>query len=203
MNFIIARFSKDNFWNLGVFTGILLAVFVAEQNGSIVLLISAFTLVPYLLTRPNKVRYLEDGTCVNSEGQELSNRASCVIFGIIVLSIIFNAFGRATGLLDFLCDVPEVMRAPTFVGCIIFWPFVYVIIKNYPISILFNVDSWVENRSGSVTGFIRHSSSDPTLHHLPIGNSYTYSSSKNDLITSPVYSHLPQNVYHRNHSNRY
>lgn len=198
MNFIISRFSKDNFWNIAVYFGILLTVFVAEQYESVLLFVIAFTIVPYILTRFNKVRYLKDGTCVNSQGEDLSGRAPRFIFVIIVLNIILMAFLNAYGYFGFLSNVPQCCTLAVFTGCIIFWPFAYFIFKNCPISALLNADSWQISRAASASH-----ASDPTLRHRPMTSSHDHSSSRNDFITSPTYSHLPQNVYHSIHNRRY
>ncbi len=201
MNFIIARFSRDNFWNLIVYFGVLLTVCISVQIDSMCCLISAFTVAPYILTRFNKIRYLENGACVNSRGNDLSNRLPLLILPIIILNFILCVFGDVAGLFGFLSKIPQPFKFTAFIGCIMLWPMLYFIIKNCPISILFNVESWFGNSSGSASGFIRSSESHSALHHRPMNNSQAYSSSSNDFITSPVYSYLPQNVYHNSHHN--
>lgn len=202
MNFIISRFSKDNFWNLIVYFGIVLTVLVAEQNGSALLLISSFTVVPYILTRFNKVKYLANGTCTNSQGDDLSNKPAVLAFVIIMLNFILCVFGDVAGWLSFLSSIPQPFKFTAFTCCIMFCPFMYFIIANCPISILFNIDSWI-GRSSSASGHLNSSEAHSTLHNRPMNNVHAHSPSRNDLITNPSYSYLPQNVYHSNNSRHY
>lgn len=201
MNFITSRLNRDNFWNLVVYFGILLTVFISAQTQSLLGLTCAFTITPYILTRFNRVKYLEEGSCVNSQGQDLSNRAFVHIVNIIVSSVILAACLNAFDFFDFLLEMPQQFKFTALIGCVIFWPFVYFMFKNYPISILFNAAAWSRNVTISSSGSIN--SSDPTLGHRPMTSSHSHSSSRNDFITSPVYSYMPQNIYHGSHNRRY
>ena len=188
--------SKDNFWNLVVYFGIVLTVFAGEQLESATIFICAFTITPYILTRFNKVRYLEDGRCINSQGDDLSDRLPRALPLIIALDAMLVSF-KFFGL---IAKTPDGFKGTVALGIIALLPILYFIIKNCPISILFNLEALSRNRIGATSCSFKTNS---MLHTRPMNNSHAHSSSRNELITSPVYSHLPQNVYHSNHNRRY
>ncbi|WP_341753795.1 hypothetical protein [Candidatus Tisiphia endosymbiont of Dioctria rufipes] len=80
MNWIKSRLNKDNFWNLMFWRGICFSVFLSEQIadfsgiGGLVSLVLSLTLIPYILTRFNQVKYTDNKIFLNSQGEDLTNR---------------------------------------------------------------------------------------------------------------------------------
>jgi hypothetical protein len=196
MNFITSRLSKDNFWNLVVFLGILLTVAIAEHFSSALMFVLAFTAVPYLLTRFNKVKYLEDGTIVNSQGEDLNDRLPRALLLIIILDLILISY-KFFGL---IAKTPDGFKGTVALGIITFLPTLYFVIKNCPISILFNLTPFLCRRTIDASGI---SKDYMVISRRPMSSSHDHSASRNDLITNPIYGHLPQNIYHSNHNRRH
>ncbi len=133
MNIFSKLAKHDNFWNILIYIVMAIAAQISAEMHSAILLIASFTLVPYLLTKFNKVKYL-DGKFINAEGKDLSHHLPTKLPLVLILTIILCIY-----------TLPKVSSlAPEHFGwffimvTIGFIPFSYFVFINCPISLLFN-----------------------------------------------------------------
>ena len=193
---IKARLNKDNFWNLMFLTLPSFAVFIAQEvmnliPGGILLLLATLILSPYLVSRVNKVEYKDDMFHSTSTKRALCPYMPEAVGFVLWSTIPFTAFW-----ILFLHNKQPNLDENLAVYNIIFWfvPTIYFILKNYPISMIFNKTAWTKNDGTSVSD----SSSDNwrnNPHHF--SSAKKTSSFKESLITSPRYRYLSCNIFHK------
>ncbi|MDR0329142.1 MAG: hypothetical protein LBH99_00450 [Rickettsia sp.] len=140
-------------------------------------------LVPYLITRCNKVKYTKDKIFLNSEGQNLMNRLPKQLFWVIVLMFVVTVW--VGSMLDTQWqDVNNLISSILIIGTLLSVPTLYFIYKNCPISILFNKNAWQEEIIGMKAGAYNANYSTSTF------------SSNNIYYTGIEYRNSPSNMYY-------
>ncbi|MEI7999521.1 MAG: hypothetical protein WCH62_08465, partial [Candidatus Omnitrophota bacterium] len=189
--------NRDNFWNLMLWFGISFSwpviLFVGKpviDSGAWTFLLVILFVVPYLAAQGAKVSFDKEKGFLNKEGKSLKNvyprKFGMVIF-LTILSpvlILFLAGMLQSDILIFLVIgflLPLVLLTPTL----------YFIIKNCPITILFNKNAWCEE----VTG-MRQMTPEERARFDSISSKRSDDSNK--YRTSPAYRHLISNIHHRN-----
>jgi len=181
MNWLKARQNKDNFWNLMFWFGISFSFFLTMLlgellNNTVIDFILSWTtilIVPYLTTRFNKVIYTDDKIFLNSQGDPLTERLPKKLLWAIFSAIAVAAFTGSELDKNWL-GVSELIAFPLLVSVFIFVFTLYFIIKNCPISLLFNKNSWHESIIGmrpGITGSNNGISSQPWHQDISRSNS--------------------------------
>jgi len=145
-SFIEARLNKDNFWNLMFLTLPSIPIFVTQEiidliPGGIFLLIATLILSPYLVSRANKVEYKDNMFHSAATKRALGQYAPEATGFVLWSAIPFTAFWVL-----FLHNKQPNLDETLAVYNIIFWfvPTAYFILKNLPISIIFNKKAWAK-----------------------------------------------------------
>lgn len=189
-NFIKARLNRDNFWNLmlwfGMSLGWAIGVSISESPSTISTSIVWLTLlgVPYAVKKANKLSFDKEKGFFNKEGRSLKSSYPKNIFDIIILTFLlfplecFIGGGLSATLSLFL--LPLVL---------------YFILKNCPITILFYKNAWCEE----VTGMRQMTPEEAARFHSTGFKSHgeISRSSIPNYGSSPQYSYLSSNTYHR------
>lgn len=195
--FIKARLNKDNFWNLIflVFPIVLILMVQAIMDlipGGVILLFATLILSPYLISRVNKVEYKNEMFHSSSTKRILCPYMPEAVGFILWLSIPFTAFWVLL-----LHDKAKYLDENMAIYNAIFWfiPTIYSILKNLPISIIFNKTAWTKG-DGTTTDC--YSSSNTHWNYNSHHNSSIHSSTQlESMLTSPSYTGLSCNIYHR------
>ena len=178
--------TKDRIWNIVTFVSVIIALLIAEQTKSALLVVGSITLVPYICFRFNKVTYSAEGVFVSSNGEDLSARLPKRL-GMILCITLIAISATFTSLPNFL---PHRFIVPSFAMLIFIIPFLYFMVINCPISILCNKNSYQKEVSGIV----------------PSAHSSFYNSKERqvaiDRRCSASYSMLVGNAFHRDHKGR-
>ena len=196
MNFIKSLMSRDNFWNLIFWLGMILSASVVDlfKGFSLILavlfLVLTFTVTPYLLAKVNKVTYTNDKIFINKQGQVLNDRYPkqlVVVLGLsmLVSAQLFSTFSKTFPLLG--------NSMLGYIGTVFLCPILYFILKNCPVSILFNKHAWCEE----VTGIIKNDTNqafNPSSSSLKIIRSLYPSSRSSNLR----YKYLNSRIHRRN-----
>jgi hypothetical protein len=142
-NFIKARLNRDNFWNLmlwfGMSLGWCLTFSIDELYPTISLITFWITLlgVPYAVKKANKLSFDIENGFFNKEGRLLKTSYPKNILDIIILTFL---------LFPLECFIFEGMAGT--LSLFFLTPILYFILKNCPITILFNKNAWCEEVTG-------------------------------------------------------
>ena len=143
-DFIKARLNKDNFWNVMFLTLTSLVVFIAQLlmdtiPAGFLLLFVAIILSPYFIAKFNAVKYENNEFISSTTNRKLGQYAPKYLGFLIWCSIPFSAFW----VLLLHSKAPYLDENMALYNAI-FWfvPTMYFILKNLPISMLFNKKSW-------------------------------------------------------------
>lgn len=198
VGFIASRMNKDNFWNLVFWllpSGVIFLVqlLVDIVPGGNILLFASMILSPYLISKLNAVEYRNNEFHSNSTNRKLGTYAPKYLGFILWLAIPFTAFW-----ILLLHSKMRQLDENFAVYNLIFWfvPVMYFILRDLPISIVFNKITWTKG-DGTVSysssgGFY---SSNQYFH-----NKNTGPSTGNDSIAfvhDYAYRHLNCNIHHR------
>jgi hypothetical protein len=190
--------TKDNFWNLMFWVGMVFGAFISTQLMSIAdflglpMLIGTIICVPKLVNKYNKVTLIDENILLNSQGEKLNSKYPkkfAMIFLInipIAINLLF-----ATKDIQLLNDSPA-----AYIGIILFLPTLYFILINCPIAILFNAHAWTKE----VTGWeidpnappVKHNFSDSHNIHKP---SPLQEFARTNTITDPRYMGSGSNIF--------
>lgn len=191
-NFINVRLNKDNFWNLMFLILTSLIVFIAQQIMDIIpagflLLLAAITLSPYFIARFNAVKYEDNEFISSTTNRNLGQYAPKYLGFLIWCGIPFTVFW----VLLLHSKAPYLDENMALYNAI-FWfvPTMYFILKNLPISMIFNKKSWTGNGIKS---------------YGSINSKNNFSSNAFDASkrTSMNYDYLSDNMYHNSYLDRY
>lgn len=193
-DFIKARLNKDNFWNLMFLILPSIPVFIVQEAmdlipGGVFLLLATIILSPYLVSRSNKVEYKDDMFHSTSTKRALCPYMPEAIGFVLWSTIPFTAFWVL-----FLHNKKPSLDENLAVYNLIFWfvPTIYFILKNLPLTIIFNKTAWTKSNDA----FVMDSSSNnwrSNRSHF----SDMRSTQQESILTSPRYSSLSCNIYHR------
>ena len=199
-NFIKARLNRDNFWNLILWFGMSLGwpvtLFVGKpiiDTGAWMFLLVILFVVPYIAAQGAKVSFDKEKGFFNKEGESL--KASYPKeFGIILFLTILSP-----ALILFLVailqsDILIFLTIGFLVPLILLIPTLNFVIKNCPITILFNRNAWCKE-----TG-IRSMTPEEAARFNSAGFKSHGEISRSSIPnygSSPQYSYLSSNTYHR------
>ena len=200
--------TKDRLWNFVFWFGMSFGMAVtmsvskeqqAEYSLGTILIWATMICVPMIVRHFSKTTFIKKDTFVNSEGVIISKKQMPYSFSLAGMSGLGIAFIVAElffpkGKLGFASLLA--MYFSLFSGISL-----YFILKNCPISILFNRKFWTfEFKAG---GFARNSSHRASTGITNSMTDYYQSSSYNNSCGSydyqrysPSYSHLANNIYH-------
>ncbi|MDR0773926.1 MAG: hypothetical protein LBE72_01155, partial [Rickettsia sp.] len=134
------------------------------------------TLVPYILTRFNQVKYTDNKIFLNSQGEDLTNRLPKRLGVVFLVNIFFSAACISKNFNE--------LTISSIIGIALTLPILYCIYKNCPISILFNKNAWQEEIIGMKAGAYNANYSTSTF------------SSNNVYYTGIEYRNSPSNMYY-------
>ena len=144
--FIASRMNKDNFWNLMFLLLPSIPLFIAQTlmdfiPGGAFLLLVILILSPYLVSKANKVEYRDDMFRSTSTNRILCPYMPKATGFILWCSIPFTAF-----CILLLHAKARHLDENMALYNAIFWfvPTMYFILKNLPISIIFNKKAWTK-----------------------------------------------------------
>ena len=191
-NFINARLNRDNFWNLMFLALTSLVIFVAQLLMDIIpagflLLFAAIILSPYFISRFNVVKYENNEFISSKTNRKLGKYAPKYLGFLIWCGIPFSAFW----ILLLHSKAPYLDENMALYNAI-FWlvPTIYFILKNLPISMIFNKRAWVENSNAS------YSSINSNDH-------FSSNAVDDSKKTSMNYDYLSDNIYYNSYLDRY
>lgn len=189
--FIASRMNKDNFWNLMFWllpSGVIFLVqlLVDIVPGGNILLFASMILSPYLISKLNAVEYRNNEFHSNSTNRKLGTYDPKYLGFILWLAIPFSAFW-----ILLLHSKMRQLDENFAVYNLIFWfvPVMYFILRDLPISIIFNKITWTKG-----DGTVSSSGNSRNRHHFSTANTH---SRKESIVTSPRYRYLSCNIYHR------
>lgn len=183
--------SKDRFWNL-VFTfgmSIGLSASFATKNTldtnfklcSIIFYLTIFGM-PFLIWYFNRTTFKADKIFLNSEGRELDFDKD-VPLAAFVFSVIFAVILGA--FLDKYCGkMPDIIAETLIITSFCFIFSAFFIVKNCPISILFNLEC--------------RKMINATRSKITFPESKTHFTKSLNMTTDPRFAGLQSNIYHRN-----
>ena len=187
-NFIKARLNKDNFWNLMFLIFTSLIVFIAQLlmdfiPGGFLLLFAAIILSPYFVAKFNAVGYKNNEFISSTTNRKLGQYAPKYLGFLIWCAIPFTVFWS----LLIHSKAPYLDENMALYNAI-FWfvPTMYFILKNLPISMIFN-------KQARIQGENKHDSSYPSRNH---NNSKPLLGAER-MLTDPANKSFSGNIYHR------
>lgn len=148
------------------------------------------------MAKLNKVTY-EDGVFISKTGRDLSKNLPKHLFWVIVLMMPFT-IQSVFFIKSHIPFLHEKMFAYT--AAALFVPTMYFILKNCPISILFNKKALVPEVIGIEGGSYNHShSGSNSKHFTPPSGTYSNSSMSNprNLYSNPSYRSYSGNIFKR------
>ena len=176
-NFINARLNKDNLFNVLFFAVLAGGTAIAFATGIMILSWLAIAGSIWLVKRNSHISFDKQSL------QFTINNKKVKASGGELIIMLLASFG-ITALVGFILDGLNVKDSPFILGMMMslfaFIPVLYCIIRNLPIAVYFKKEAWT---SLELTG---GSSSSSSLF------------SDNRTRTSMDYSHLPENMWHRN-----
>jgi hypothetical protein len=191
-DFINARMNKDNFWNVMFLALTSLVIFIAQLLMDIIpagflLLFAAIILSPYCITRFNTVKYENNEFTSSTTNRKLGKYAPKYLGFLIWCAIPFSAFW----ILLLHSKAPYLDENMALYNAI-FWlvPTIYFILKNLPISMIFNKKSWTENGTASYSTM----NSD---------NNFSSNAFDDSTRTGMNYDYLPNNIWHSSYLDRH
>jgi hypothetical protein len=189
--FIASRMNKDNFWNLMFLILPSIPVFIAQEvmdfiPGGAFLLLAILILSPYLVSKANKVEYRDDMFRSTS-----TNRILCPYMPEAVGFILWLAIPFTT--LWVLYIKYPLLNKNLAVYNLVFWfvPTMYFILKNLPISIIFNKTAWTK---GDRNNQLYSSPNNHWNNNLFKANHFTH---PNNYYRDIRNSFSKGNIYHR------
>lgn len=189
---IFSKLAKyDNFWNVLIYLAMAIAAQISAEMYSATLLIAAFTLVPYLLSKCNKVQYIE-GKFINAKGKDLSKHLPKKLPLVFVLTIIFCIYTlpKVSSLAREHIDGVLIMLTIGFI------PFLYFIFINCPISLLFTGE--VNKLYGGTLTYDHHDFFHPRRDYFADERK-----AAQDRSSSASYSALAGNINYSNYQNTF
>lgn len=191
-DFINSRLNKDNFWNVMFLTLTSVIVFIAQLLMNIIpagflLLFTALALSPYFISKFNTVEYKNNEFISSATNRKLGQYAPKYLGFLIWCGIPFSAFW----ILLLHSKAPYLDENMALYNAI-FWfvPTMYFILKNLPISMIFNKKSWTQN------GIKPHTSANR-------GNNFSSNAFDDSRRTGMNYDYLSDNMYHNSYLDRY
>jgi hypothetical protein len=200
--------TKDRFWSFvfwfGMSFGMAVTMSVSKEQQAkyslgTILIWATMIFVPMIVRHFSKTTFIKKDTFANSEGMLIDKKQMPYSFPLAAMSGLAIAFIVAELFLsnsDFDFTSSLVMSLSLFSGISL-----YFILKNCPISILFNRKFWTfEFKAG---GFAKNSGHRASTGVTNSMTDYYQSSSYNNSCGSydyqrysPSYSHLANNIYH-------
>ena len=199
-NFIKARLNRDNFWNLmlwfGMSVGWAIGVSISESPSTISTTILWLTLlgVPYAVKKANKLSFDKEKGFFNKEGRSLKTSYPRNILGITILTFLLFPL-MSLIVYDLHLKMSDLVSTTILISLFLLTPTLYFILKNCPITILFYKNAWCEE----VTGIRQMTPEEAARFHSTGFKSHgeISRSSIPNYGSSPQYSYLSSNTYHR------
>ena len=182
--------NKDRLWNFvfwfgmsfGMALGNVIKFRLGLEDLSSTVDLATLFIMPIALLVFNRTRFIKKDTFANSEGVLISKKQMPYSFPLATISGLPIAFVVGTTILS--KDVSSFFGAFIFFLSLSSGISLYFILKNCPISILFNRKFWTfEFKAGGVVNNKGHHDSSSRDYY--------------NRIHSPSYRHLPQNIFHR------
>jgi hypothetical protein len=185
--FIASRLNRDNFWNLIFLTLTSLIIFIAQQimnaiPAGFLLLFTAIILSPYFVARLNPIQYVDNVFISSSTNRKLGKYAPKYLGFLIWCGIPFSVFW----ILLLHSRAPYLDENMALYNAI-FWfvPTMYFILRNLPISMIFNKNAWKqEKHEGASYTSCSRNNSKPLL-------------GADRMLTDPMNKSFSGNIYHR------
>ena len=182
--FVRARLNRDNVWNLIFWLGTTCSILVTEILAYLSdifswLVLLTIIIAPYVFSRFNKVR-LDNKKLHNANGDIMPKSAHAIMAFSLWLSIPFTVLAIFR-----IHDRYPALDENIALYNMIFWfiPIMYCILKNRPISLMFNKHAWVgDGKSRSVSN---------KKHGTGIWTSHS------DVYCNPAKSWHPMNTHHK------
>ena len=160
-DFIKTRLNKDNFWNLMFLILPSIPIFIVQEAmhlipGGIFLLLATVILSPYLVSRAHRVEYKDD-----MFRSTATKRALCPYMPETVVFVLWSAIPFTVFCILFIHNKKPSLDENLAVYNLIFWfvPTVYFILKNLPISMIFNKKAWIQEKNETHSSDISRSRS--------------------------------------------
>lgn len=195
-----SRMNKSNFWNLMFGIGMVLGGFITLKFGKAYPTPAFICAWTTLIGVPLTVRYFSkvtftDGKFLTIEGRELDIPKQ-LPNGFLLIAITIGTVILVGAIADKLAKTyPDVLInlifAPIFLISLFFIPVLFFILKNCPISILFNYQFLKQQNARGRSSYY----SGPE-YKSPFADDYSRSSSSSSWTTNPAYSSIGGNIYH-------
>ena len=191
-DFINNRLNKDNFWNVMFLTLTSTIVFVAQLLMNIIpagflLLFAAIIFSPYFVAKLNAVEYKNNEFISSTTNRKLGQYAPKYLGFVIWCGIPFSAFW----ILLLHSKAPHLDENMALYNAI-FWfvPTMYFILKNLPISMIFNKKSWTKNgvKSYGTINSDNNFSSNVDQNHFMHSSNY-YRDIRNSFSEGNIFHH--------------
>jgi hypothetical protein len=163
--------NKDNFWNFIFALGMILGSITIGFVFSLIIMV-------LILKRFSKITFL-DGKVFNSQGKELSLEKQTPSAVFVILTTVASTVWISMHFSAYLNALPSTVSAAIIISSLVFIPTLFFILKNCPISILFNYDFYK-----------LHAQNAP----MP-----TRRRNEESTSTSSHYWYLPNNIYNPHH----
>jgi hypothetical protein len=159
--------NKDNFWNFIFALGMIIGSITIGFVFSLIIMV-------LILKRFSKITFL-DGKVFNSQGKELSIEKQTPSAAFVILTTVASTVWISMHFSPYLNTLPRTLSAAIIISSLIFIPTLFFILKNCPISILFNNKFW---------SYIAANAPTPTRRR-----------NEESTATSSHYWYLPNNIY--------
>ena len=159
--------NKDNFWNFIFALGMILGSVTIGFVFSLILMV-------LILKYFSKVTFI-DGKVFNSQGKELSLEKQTPSAVFVILTTVASTVWISMHFSAYLNALPSTISAAIIISCFISIPTLFFILKNCPISIMFNSKFWSSIEANAPKSTLR----------------------RKDTYTDPSYSFLSHNMFHR------
>ena len=163
--------NKDNFWNFIFALGMILGSVTIGFVFSLILMV-------LILKYFSKVTFI-DGKVFNSQEKELSLEKQTPSAVFVILTTVASTVWISMHFSAYLNALPSTVSAAIIISSLVFIPTLFFILKNCPISILFNYDFYK-----------LHAQNAP----MP-----TRRRNEESTSTSSHYWYLPNNIYNPHH----
>ena len=163
--------NKDNFWNFIFALGMILGSVTIGFVFSLILMV-------LILKYFSKVTFI-DRKVFNSQGKELSLEKQTPSAVFVILTTVASTVWISMHFSSYLNSLPNTLSAAIIISCFISIPTLFFILKNCPISILFNYDFYKIHAQNAPI---------PTRRHNDYYDEHHY---------NPIYSSSLSNIYHR------
>ena len=159
--------NKDNFWNFIFALGTILGSITIGFVFSLIIML-------LILKRFSRVTFV-DGKVFNSQGKELSIEKQTPSAVFVILTTVASTVWISMHFSSYLNSLPNTLSAAIIISCFISIPTLFFILRNCPISIMFNSKFWSSIEANGPKSTLR----------------------RKDTYTDPSYSFLSHNMFHR------